>query len=93
MDPQGSGRTVSVKPAQAAPLYQAATRQHRKLKTVLARWSACQRTALAQWPSTPRRPADLNARLSGNTLFLSKGHPSKPYPKSRESLRPNAGSV
>jgi hypothetical protein len=44
-----AGKTVSVKLSpQAAPLYQAATRQHRKLKTVLARLERLSRNALAQ---------------------------------------------
>lgn len=43
------GRTVNVKPSpQAAPLYQAATKQHRKLKAVLARMERLSRTALAR---------------------------------------------
>jgi len=44
-----AGKTVNVKLSpQAAPLYQAATRQHRKLKAVLARMERVSRTALAQ---------------------------------------------
>ena len=44
-----NGRTVNVKlSAQAAPLYQAATRQHRQLKTALARMERLSRTALAR---------------------------------------------
>jgi len=44
-----AGKTVSVKLSpQAAPLYQAATRQHSKLKTVLARLERLSRTAVAQ---------------------------------------------
>ena len=44
-----AGKTVNVKLSpKAAPLYQAATRQHRKLKTVLARLERLSRTALAQ---------------------------------------------
>jgi hypothetical protein len=44
-----AGKTVNVKLSpQAAPLYQAATRQHRKLKAVLARLERLSRTALAQ---------------------------------------------
>jgi len=43
-----AGKTVNVKlSAQAAPLYQAATQQHRKLKTILARMERSSRTALA----------------------------------------------
>ena len=43
------GKTVNVKlTAQAAPLYQAATKQNRKLKTVLARMEHLSRTALAR---------------------------------------------
>lgn len=46
---KAAGKTVNVKLSpQAAPLYQAATRQHRKLKTVLARLERLSRTALAQ---------------------------------------------
>jgi len=44
-----NGKTVNVKlSAQAAPLYQAATRQHRKLKAALARMQRLSRTALAR---------------------------------------------
>ena len=44
-----AGKTVNVKLSpQAAPLYQAATRQHRKLKTFLARLERLSRTALTQ---------------------------------------------
>lgn len=44
-----AGKTVNVKLSlQTAPLYQAATRQHRKLKTLLARMERLSRTALAQ---------------------------------------------
>jgi len=43
------GKTVNVKLSpQAAPLYQAATKQHRKLKAVLAKLERLSRTALAQ---------------------------------------------
>ena len=43
-----AGKTVNVKlRPQAAPLYQAATRQHRKLKAILARMERLSRTALA----------------------------------------------
>jgi type II secretory pathway component PulJ len=43
------GKTVNVKLSpQAAPLYQAATKQHRKLKAVLARMERLSRTALAR---------------------------------------------
>lgn len=43
------GKTVNVKlSAQAAPLYLAATKQNRKLKTVLARMERLSRTALAR---------------------------------------------
>jgi hypothetical protein len=42
------GKTVNVKLSpQAAPLYQAATKQHRKLKTVLAKLERISKTALA----------------------------------------------
>ena len=44
-----AGKTVNVKLSpQAAPLYQAATRQHRHLKTLLARLERLSRTALTQ---------------------------------------------
>ena len=43
------GKTVNVKLSpQAAPLYQAATKQNRKLKAVLARMERLSRTALAR---------------------------------------------
>jgi hypothetical protein len=43
------GKTVNLKLSpQAAPLYQAATRQHRKLKAALARMERLSRTALAR---------------------------------------------
>lgn len=43
------GKTVNVKlSAQAAPLYQAATQQHRQLKATLARLERLSHTALAQ---------------------------------------------
>ena len=43
-----AGKTVNVKLSpQAMPLYQAATKQHRKLKTILARMERLSRTALA----------------------------------------------
>src|ERR1017187_909413 len=43
------GKTVNVKlSSQAAPLYQAATKQHRKLKAMLARMERLSRTALAR---------------------------------------------
>ena len=43
------GKTVNVKLSpQTAPLYQAATKQHRKLKTILAKMERLSRTALAQ---------------------------------------------
>ena len=46
---KASGKTVNVKLSpQAAPLYLAATKQHRKLKAVLARLEKLSRTALAQ---------------------------------------------
>ena len=44
-----NGKTVNVKlTAEAAPLYKAATKQQRKLKTVLARLERLSRTALAR---------------------------------------------
>ena len=43
------GKTVNVKLSpQAAPLYQAATKQHRQLKATLAKMERLSRTALAQ---------------------------------------------
>ena len=43
------GKTVNVKLSpQAAPLYQAATKQHRQLKAALAKMERLSRTALAQ---------------------------------------------
>ena len=43
------GKTVNVKLSpQAAPLYQAATKQHRKLKATLAKLERLSRTALGQ---------------------------------------------
>jgi hypothetical protein len=43
------GKTINVKLSpQAAPLYQAATKQHRKLKVLLARMERLSRTAIAQ---------------------------------------------
>jgi hypothetical protein len=44
-----NGKTVNVKlTAEAAPLYKAATKQQRKLKTILARLERLSRTALAR---------------------------------------------
>lgn len=46
---KANGKTINVKLSpQAAPLYQAATKQHRKLKAILARMESLSRTALAQ---------------------------------------------
>jgi hypothetical protein len=46
---KAKGKTVNVKLSpQAAPLYQAATKQHRKLKAALARMERWSRTALAR---------------------------------------------
>ncbi len=46
---KANGKTVNVKLSpQAAPLYQAATKQHRKLKAILARMERLSRNALAQ---------------------------------------------
>jgi hypothetical protein len=43
-----NGKTVNIKLSkQAAPLYQAATKQHRKLKVVLAKMERWSQTALA----------------------------------------------
>jgi hypothetical protein len=44
-----NGKTINVKLSpQAAPLYQAATKQHRKIKALLARMERLSRTALAR---------------------------------------------
>jgi len=46
---KANGKTVNVRLSpQAAPLYQAATKQNRKLKVALARMQRLSRTALAQ---------------------------------------------
>ena len=46
---KAKGKTVNVKLSpHGAPLYQAATKQRRKLKTILARMERLSRTALAQ---------------------------------------------
>ncbi len=46
---KANGKTVNVKLSpQAAPVYQAATRQYRKLKAILARLERLSRTALAR---------------------------------------------
>jgi type II secretory pathway component PulJ len=46
---KAAGKTVNVKLSpQTAPLYQAATRQHRKLKALLARLERLSRSALTQ---------------------------------------------
>jgi hypothetical protein len=46
---KANGKTVNVKLSpQAAPLYQAATRQHRQLKALLARMERLSRIALAR---------------------------------------------
>ena len=51
---KANGKTVNVKLSpQAAPLYQAATKQHRKLKAILARMERLSRTALAQLAKQP----------------------------------------
>ena len=45
---KAQGKTVNVKlSSHGAPLYQAATKQHRKLKAILARMERLSRTALA----------------------------------------------
>jgi uncharacterized protein DUF6788 len=45
---KAKGKTVNTKLSpQAAPLYQAATKQHRKLKAILSRMERTSRTALA----------------------------------------------
>ena len=52
-----AGKTVNVKLSpQAAPLYQAATKQHRKLKTILARMEHLSRTALAHLAKQAENP-------------------------------------
>ena len=51
------GKTVNVKLSpQAAPLYQAATKQHRKLKATLAKMERLSRTALAQLAKQVNQP-------------------------------------
>ena len=51
------GKTVNVKLSpQAAPLYQAATKQHRKLKATLAKMERLSRTALAQLAKQANKP-------------------------------------
>jgi len=51
-----NGKTVNVKLSpQAAPLYQAATKQHRQLKLALARMERLSRTALARLASQANR--------------------------------------
>jgi hypothetical protein len=51
------GKTVNVKLSpQAAPLYQAATKQHRKLKATLAKMERLSRTALAQLAKKADKP-------------------------------------
>src|SRR5438132_6766700 len=48
---KAKGKTINVKLSpQAAPLYQAATKQHRRLKAILARMERLSRTALAASP-------------------------------------------
>src|SRR6266849_1316590 len=55
---KANGKTVNVKLSpQAAPLYQAATKQHRKLKAILARMERVSRTALAQLAKQADRAA------------------------------------
>jgi hypothetical protein len=62
------GKTVNVKlSAQAAPLYQAATKQHRKVKIVLDRsfwpgWSACRKPSSLIWRS--RQTISTDARYA-----------------------------
>jgi len=54
---KAAGKTVNVKLSpKAAPFYQAATRQHRKLKTVLARLERLSRTALVQLAKQAEKP-------------------------------------
>jgi hypothetical protein len=53
---KAKGKTVNVKLSpQAAPLYQAATRQHRKRKAILARMERLSRTALARLAKQAQR--------------------------------------
>jgi hypothetical protein len=53
------GKTVSVTLSpQAAPLYQAATKQHRQLKVVLARMERLSRTALARLAKQAEKSTD-----------------------------------
>ena len=55
---KANGKTVNVKLSpHAAPLYQAATKQHRKLKAILARMERLSRTALAHLAKQADRAA------------------------------------
>jgi hypothetical protein len=55
---KANGKTVNVKlNPQAAPLYQAATQQYRKLKSILTRLERLSRTELARQAKQPDRTA------------------------------------
>jgi hypothetical protein len=55
---KAQGKTINVKlPSQAGPLYQAATRQYRKLKSLLTRLERISRTALAAQAKSKTRRA------------------------------------
>ena len=55
---KAKGKTVNVKLSpQAAPFYQAATKQHRRLKAILARMERLSRTALAHLAKQADRAA------------------------------------
>lgn len=55
---KAKGKTVNVKLSpQAAPLYQAATKQHRKLKILLARMERISRSVLARLAKQADHPA------------------------------------
>jgi type II secretory pathway component PulJ len=68
------GKTVNVKLGpKTAPVYQAATKQNRKLKAVLTRMERLSRTALAQLPPTPEGWWRENGRLRRATSAFSGG--------------------
>src|ERR1035438_5427215 len=83
------GKTVNVKlSSQAAPLYQAATKQHRKLKAMLARMERLSRTALARVAKQAenpdwRRDAPLG-RITG--CFPPSGYRQSPIPPALRHL-------
>src|ERR1035441_7229431 len=63
------GKTINVKlSAQAAPLYQAATKQNHKLKAVLAKMERWSRAALA-------RPSQFEGLTGAKPFRISEGYP------------------